>query len=220
MYDSYFPGLSLNGPRERERERDEGSRLCRVYTARVRPLPAPRFTPRGRICAALCTCTYSTDVARNLPCGHSTSGEGLLTRATTFFFSLLLFPTPTILSLWPRPVRRTKRGRWRDRARWLKGGRGEPPLLVDVHFSGTYRFFGGERNGTLFAVEFSSRRWGKWGTISILFFLFETGFLENFWINKLVTFVPSRIFNMKGDKNICDRNVKIFNTFVYVKMWG
>lgn len=48
-------------------------------------LPAAQFTPQGRICAALCTCTYSTDVARNLPCGHSTSGEGLLTRATTFF---------------------------------------------------------------------------------------------------------------------------------------
>lgn len=42
-----------------------------------------------------------------------------------------------------------------------EGGRGEPPLLVDVHFSGTYRFFGGERNGTLFAVEFSSKRWGN-----------------------------------------------------------
>lgn len=84
--------------------------------------------------------------------------RGAFDARNNFFFSLLLFPTPTILSLWPRPVRRTKRGRWRDRARWLKGGRGEPPLLVDVHFSGTYRFFGGERNGTLFAVEFSSRR--------------------------------------------------------------
>lgn len=166
MYDSYFPGLSLNGPRERERERDEGSRLCRVYTARVRPLPAPRFTPRGRICAALCTCTYSTDVARNLPCGHSTSGEGLLTRATTFFFSLLLFPTPTILSLWPRPVRRTKRGRWRDRARWLKGGGREGG--GNHRYSSTFIFQGRidflEGNGTeLFSRSSFHRGDGEMG---------------------------------------------------------
>lgn len=35
---------------------------------------------------------------------------------------------------------------------------------------------------------------GKWGTISILFFLFEIGFLENFWINKLVRFVSFSYF--------------------------
>lgn len=197
MYDSYFPGLSLNGPRERERERDEGSRLCRVYTARVRPLPAPRFTPRGRICAALCTCTYSTDVARNLPCGHSTSGEGLLTRATTFFFFLLLFPTPTILSLWPRPVRRTKRGRWRDRARWLKGGGGREGGTIATRRRSFFRdvsifWRGTERNS--FRGRVFIEAMGKWGTISILFFLFEIGFLENFWINKLVRFVSFSYF--------------------------
>lgn len=57
--------------------------------------------------------------------------------------------------------------------------------LVDVHFSGTYRFFGG-RNETLFAVEgmmFSSRD-RKIGNDVFFFLLFERGFLLR-WINKL-----------------------------------
>lgn len=194
MYDSYFPGLSLNGPREREREGDEGSRLCRVYTARVRPLPAPRFTPRGRICAALCTCTYSTDVARNLPCGHSTSGEGLLTRATTFFFPSFS-SLPLLYFLYGRGPFDERKGGDGGIARdgWKEGG-GNHRYSSTFIFQGRIDF--SEGNGTeLFSRSSFHRGDRKMGNDLDTFLPFPFWnrifgeFLENFWINKVVTFV-------------------------------
>lgn len=123
--------------------------------------------------------------------------RGAFDARNNFFFSLLLFPTPTILSLWPRPVRRTKRGRWRDRARWLKGGGGREGGTIATRRRSFFRdvsifWRGTERNS--FRGRVFIEAMGKWGTISILFFLFEIGFLENFWINKLVRFVSFSYF--------------------------
>lgn len=110
----------------------EGSRLgvC-VYSSYG--LPAAQFTPQGRICTALRTCTYSTDVACNLPCGHSTSGEGLLTR-NNFFYAV-------------KPARRTTRKGPRGSRRETVKRLQEKEGLVDVHFSGVSIF---SRNAQLF----------------------------------------------------------------------
>lgn len=94
-------------------ERDEGSRLCRVYTARMVSSRSTVYPPgtylRRSVHVYLLHGCSSQFALRPLD-----FRRGAFDARNNFFF-----PSPP-LSLWPRPVRRTKRGRWRDRARWLK----------------------------------------------------------------------------------------------------